>query len=238
MYFRIASDRYVCLLSPQGLRFRSKASLNAFLIENGQEKLDINLFNFTASKGDEVTASSQVKKRGRKKKHGNKRQDYELSDLPSDKSTRVSHSLADTVDNKIKGCVDPNNHNVEIAPENPHDPEASSTIMDDVALQKSPHRVGLLKEKLLRQVPKGQIVLSPNRDEQVSVPALNVDAPTESENEDDRGGKKREIQCRSGKEPDSKLAGGANSVEAEVVSSEITGGSCTQMTDSQNSKYD
>lgn len=192
--------------------------------------MDINLFNFTASKGDEVIPSSQVKKRGRKKKHENRRQDDELSDPPSDKSTRVSHSLAGTIDNNIKGCVDPNNSNVDIVPEeNPHDPEASSSIMDNVALQESPRRVGLLKEKLLRQVPKGQNVLNAHRDEQVSVPALNVDAPTESE---------RQIHCRGGKEPDSNLAAGANSVEAEVVSSEITGGSCTQMTDSQNSKYD
>lgn len=201
--------------------------------------MDINLFNFTASKGDEVTTSSQVKKRGRKKKHENTPQDDELSDPPSDKSARVSHSLAGTTDNKIKGCVDPNNSNVDIVPEeNPHDPEASSSIMDDVALQAGPRRLGLLKEKLLRQVPKGQNALSAHRDEQVSAPALNVDTPTDSENEEDRGGKTREIHRRGGKEPGSKLAAGVNGVEAEVVSSEITGGSCTQMTDSQNSKYD
>uniref|UniRef100_A0A3Q3XCA8 MBD domain-containing protein n=1 Tax=Mola mola TaxID=94237 RepID=A0A3Q3XCA8_MOLML len=59
----------IYIISPQGLRFRSRPSLHAFLLQNEELNLDINLFDFTASKGDEVIFPSQVKQRRTRKKH-------------------------------------------------------------------------------------------------------------------------------------------------------------------------
>lgn len=216
--------------------------------------MDINLFNFTASKGDEVTAPSQAKQRRRKKKHTDGQQEdaTEILDPPPNKSKRASSSLRNT-DKKVKSSVDPNFINTDVVPkEIPHVPEAQaacSSTVDDVTLQKSPQRVGLLREKLLRLAPTSnqQNALIVHKDKQAdSQPPLqtpNVEPATESENkgEDERGGEEVQIHSRGDNKPNSEQDAVANShcdVEEEVLLPEITSGSCTQVRDSQNSKFD
>lgn len=239
-----------CPLSPQGLRFRSRASLHAFFLQNGEPILDINLFNFTASKEDEVATPSQVKQGRRKKKHTNGQQDNatKIFDPPPKKSKRAPSSLRRTKDKKEKSSVDPNQVNADIVPEEiPHELEvqaASSSTVDDITLQKSPQRVGLLRDKILRLTPTSnqQNALIVHKDKQAetqpSVQTLNVESATESEN---KGEDETQIHSRGDNKPNSELGAVANShqdVEEEVLLPEITGGSCTQVRDSQNSKYD
>lgn len=216
----------VCV-SPQGLKFRSKASLQAFLLKNGQEDLNINLFNFTASIDDEVTTPSKARQTGRKKKHRNKHQD----DAPG-----TCYALRGPTVTNVKDSVDPD----QSAPEKIQKVPLSSSIMEGVVQQKSPHKAGLLREKILRLVPNQQNACKEKPAGSPSVPILNLEPPAEGENnsEDERGGRERYDDSRSGNESDSERNAGANCVGMEVLSPEISGGSCTQVSDSQNSKYD
>nr|XP_046253358.1 methyl-CpG-binding domain protein 4 [Scatophagus argus] len=251
---KTAGKMDVYIISPQGLRFRSRASLHAFLQENGEGNLDINLFNFTASRGDDVITPSQVKQTRRKKKHADKQQvdATEILHPPPNKSLRASSLPRCTKDNKVKISEDTNHFNTDTVPEEiPHVQEAQaapSTTEDDMALQRSPQRVsrgGLLREKLLRLTPSSnqQNSLIVHKDKQAvsqpSVPTLNVEPATESENEgeDERGRKEIQIHSKGDNKPNSELDAVADSrldVEEEVLLPEITGGSCTLVRDSQN----
>lgn len=210
--------------------------------------MDINLFNFAASKGDEVTAPSQVKQGKRKKKHIDGQQDDTnkiINPLPNT-SKRTPSTLRSIKDKKVNSSVDPNQFNIDIVTEEiPQELEVqatSSSTVDDVALQKSPQRVGLLREKLLRQAPtsnqQNALIVHKNKlaDSQLSV--KNVESATESEN---KGEDETQIHSRGDNKPNSKSDAVANShqdVEEEVLLPEITGGSGAQVRDSQNSKCD
>ncbi|TWW56864.1 Methyl-CpG-binding domain protein 4 [Takifugu flavidus] len=115
---------------------------------------------------------------------------------------------------------------------------SASCTVDDVAQQKRPHRAGLLREKILRLVPNQQNACKEKQAGSLSVPTLNLEPPAEGENksEDVQGGKERQVDSRGGNESDSEHDAGANSVETEVLSPKISGGSCAQVADSQNSK--
>lgn len=227
--------------------------------------MDINLFDFTASKGDGVVTPSQVKQRRRKKKHAEVQQEdaTEILDPPPNKSKRATSSLGSTKEEKVKSAEDTNHNNSEIVREEiTHVSEvcsdkadetvkccvqaAPSTTVGDV---KSPQRVGLLREKLLRLAPSGnqQNTCVVHKDEQAdlqpSVPTLSVEPATESENEgeDERGRDEIQIHSKGDNKPNSELEADADSrrdVEEEVLLPGITDGSCTPVRDSQNSKYD
>lgn len=228
----------MCHISPQGLKFRSKASLQAFLLKNGQEDLNINLFNFTASTDDKVATPSKARQKGRKKKHRNEQQDDApgVSESPLNKAAGTCYALRGPTVTTVKDSVDPD----QSAPEKIQKVPSSLSITDDVAQQKSPQRAGLLREKILRLVLNQQNACKEKPAGSPSVPILNLEPPAEGENnsEDERGRIEREGDSRGGKEPDSERDAGANCVGTEVLSPEISGGSCTQVSDSQNSKYD
>lgn len=118
--------------------------------------------------------------------------------------------------------------------------QSSSSTVDNVAEQKSPHRAGVLREKILRLVPNHQNDCKEKPAGSLSVPTLNLEPPAEGENksEDVQGGKERQVDSRGGNESDSQRDASANSVGTEVLSPEISGGSCAQVSDSQNSEYD
>ncbi|TKS77781.1 Methyl-CpG-binding domain protein 4 [Collichthys lucidus] len=172
----------VYIISPQGLKFRSRASLHTFLLRNGDGELDINLFDFTASKGDDVITPSQVKPRVRKKKHADEQQvdATEILGPPPNKSKRDSSTLKKT---NIKLSEDTKHINTDIALEEiPHVGEIQGApTVDDATVQTSPQRVGLLREKLLRLAPtsnqqKTLIVHKHTQaDSQPSVPSLSAD---------------------------------------------------------------
>ncbi|XP_076597315.1 methyl-CpG-binding domain protein 4 [Chaetodon auriga] len=238
----------VYITSPQGQKFRSRASLHAFLRENGEGNLDISLFDFTASKGGDATAPSQAKQRRRRKKHAHGPQEdaTEILDPPSNKSKRASSPLRSTEGEKVKGPEDTTHMNTDFVPEEiPHVREAQSapsTTAGDVTLQRSPQRVGLLREKLLRLAPTSNqqnTLIAHKADSQPSVPTLSVEPATESENEgeDERGGDETQIHRQGDNKPNSEPDTAADShrdEEEEVLLPDITGGSCTPVRDSQN----
>ncbi|XP_078111455.1 methyl-CpG-binding domain protein 4 isoform X3 [Sander vitreus] len=239
---KTAGKMDIYITSPQGQKFRSRASLHAFLLKDGEGNLDINLFDFTTSKDNVVTTSqllpSQVKQRRRKKRHADGQQmtTEDATTTPPNKSKRPPSSLrSETKDRKVKSatvkCC------IKAAP---------TTIEDDVKLQKSPQRAGhSLREKLLRLAPSSnqQNALIVHKDEeadsQPSVPTLNVEPATESENEDEdeRGGDEIQIHSKGDNKSNSELEAVAEShrdEEGEVLLPDITGGSCTPVRDSQN----
>lgn len=242
----------LCSLSPQGLRFRSRASLRAFLEKSGPGNLDINIFDFTVSKDDEITAPSQGKQR-RTKKHtaGQQEEAIEVVDLPPSKAKRASSSLKSS-DKSIKSSVDPNYLSADTVPKDiPHVLEAQpafTSTVDDVTLQRSPQRVGLLRQRLLRLAPtsnqQNALIISQKTQALSHPPAqtLNVLPLAESENkgEDEQGRVEMEIHSRGGNGPSSEqdAANIRCNVKDEVLLPENTGGSCTQVRDSQNSKSD
>lgn len=204
-------------------------------MKNGHEDININLFNFTASIDDEVTKPSRARKQGRKKKQRNEQQDDApgVSDSPLNKTCSAlrGHTISPALDS-----VDPD----QSAPEKIQQAPSSLSVVDDVAQQKSPHRAGLLREKILRLVPNHQNACTEKPAGSPSVPILNLEPPAEGENksEDERGGRERQGDSRGGEESDLERDAGANCVGTEVLSPEISGGGCTQVSESQNSKYD
>lgn len=262
----------VYITSPQGQKFRSRTSLQAFLLKNGDGNIDINLFDFTTVKGDVITSPhflpSREKKRG-KKKHADGQQDTtekiqtEILDPPPNKSKRASSPLRNQ-EEKVKNAEDPNSANSDMVKEefthvldvcsdkNDETVEcfvqaASSATADDVKLRSSPQRVGLLREKLLRLAPSSKqqntsnVDVDAQEDSQPTVPTLNVESATESENEDVNEDErdKDEIQIHS--KGDTKLnselkidADSHRDVEEEVLLPDITGGNCAPVRDSQN----
>ncbi|XP_035500786.2 methyl-CpG-binding domain protein 4 [Scophthalmus maximus] len=244
----------VYITSPQGQKFRSRASLDAFLQKNGDGNLDMNLFEFTASKDNVITIPQILptqRKLGRRKKQKETTQDAtDILDPPPNKSKRSNE------EENVKSSNDTNYTNTNILPEVCRDKtdetvevcvQAVPSAVVDV-LQRSPQRAIGLREKLLRLAsPSKQKNTScaqedERADSEPSVPTLNVEPPTESEEEeegeDGRGGGGGEIQIHSEgvDKPNSELetdADGHQDVEEEVLSPDITV-SCTPVRDSQN----
>ncbi|XP_019951561.1 methyl-CpG-binding domain protein 4 [Paralichthys olivaceus] len=246
----------VYIISPHGQKFRSKPTLRAFLLQNEDGNLDINLFDFTTSKGDVVTTSqiifpTQIKQRGRKKKQKETTQEaVEILNPPPNKSKRDTSPCRSTKEENV--CGDNINHiNTDILTEacrNETDETvecciqaAPSVIMDDVIMQGSPQRVGL-REKLLRLAPssKQKITTSVHVDQQAdsqpSVPTLNVEPATVSKSEEEQGGEEMQIHSKGETKSNSELETDADShqdVKEEVLfpDREV---SSTPVRDSQN----
>lgn len=245
------SNRSFCCFSPQGLKFRSKASLHSFLLKNGECNIDINLFDFTANKDQGVSTSSQVKQRRRKKKHadGELRKTnnaIERLDPPPSKSKRAFSLIRHAEEEKVKEESDSNDLRRELEQitkcsdkiddsDKCCGPAAHGTTEDDLKLQNSTLTTGSLREKLLRLAPCSSqqnylLTLKDNhRDSQPSIPTLNVEPATESENEGDDEQGKEEIQIHS--KGDNKP-----NPEPEVLLPDISGESCAEVRESQNSK--
>ncbi|CAK6957437.1 methyl-CpG-binding domain protein 4 [Scomber scombrus] len=168
----------VYITSPQGQKFRSRASLQAFLLKNGDVNVDISLFDFTTVKGNVITSPQILplrEKKSRKKKHADGQQDTiekaqtVILDPPPNKSKRASSPLRNK-EEKVKNAEHPNPVNGDTVKEefthllevcNYKNDEtvkcctqiAPSAPAADVKQQSSPQRVGLLREKLLRLAP-------------------------------------------------------------------------------------
>ncbi|XP_028438500.1 methyl-CpG-binding domain protein 4 isoform X2 [Perca flavescens] len=223
---KTAGKMDIYITSPQGQKFRSRASLHAFLLKDGAGNLDINLFDFTTSKDNVVTTSqllpSQVKQRRKKKRHADGQQTTTEDATPPNKSKRAPSSLrSETKDRKVKSatvkCC------IQAAP---------TSTEDDVKLQKSPQS---LREKLLRLAPSSnqQNNLIVHKDEeadsQPSVPTLNVEPATESESEnegeDEQGGDEIQIHSKGDNKSNSELEAVAErhqDEEGEVLLPDIT----------------
>lgn len=246
----------VYIISPQGQKFRSRSSLQAFLLKNGEDNVDIALFDFTTSKDHVITTSqtpsSKVKERKQKK---------EMLDPPSDKSESTTPAYRNNAQQKKEKTAEDSDHKeADIVPEKiTHSPEACedgtdeaekcclqavpSGIECDVNLQKTPQSMELLREKLLRLAPSSdkQNTLIVHKDVQAvsqpSVPSLNIEPATDSENE----GEEELVQSvshskgenKSNSEPEADADVNLN-VEDKAVSPDINGGSNSPVQNSQN----
>lgn len=222
-------------------------SLQTFLLEYGQGKLDINLFDFTASRGD-VTSPSQVKPRRRRKKHahadGPQGEDApQILEPPPSKSKRDASPLRSPKEDITNSTGD--DEHIELVPLSE---VQGASLVGEVSQQRSPQKVGLLREKLLRLAPQPtnqqntEVVL---KDPQAPVPTVNVEPATESENEDEgeeeRGGDELQIHSSGDNSLKSDVEADADSrrdVKEEVLLPDIACGSRTPARDSQNSKRD
>lgn len=250
--------------SPQGQKFRSRASLHSFLLKNGEGILDISVFDFTTPKDKSIATStalpSQAKQRTMKKHADGQKEIVQdatknLHASPK-KCKRAPSSCRSTKREKVKRVKNVNNVNTDIVFEEvTHRDTTEDTgkcclqaTVDDVKPRNSIQKVGLLREKLFRLGPSSnQNTLIVHKDSQQAVsqpslPALNVEPATESESEgeDERGRDEIRIHSKGDNKPTSELEADADSrwdVEEEVLP-DNTDGSCTPVRDSQNSKYD
>lgn len=222
----------VYITSPHGQKFRSKASLQAFLLKN-EESFDISVFDFSPTMKS-VTNSSipcHTKVCDRKQDSGGhktkiKKLSVESTTKPNDllpytSKTKFTHNDPDISD---ECSWHENTKRLNNA--------GPSTIKDEVKLQTSPQRGGVLKEKLL--------TLTDLKDRntacsQPSVPSLCVEPASMSENEQDV----TLIHSEGDKKPISEL-GIVNSsipdLEEQVLLPGVSEEKRTPVRDSQN-KY-
>lgn len=236
----------VYVISPQGQKFRSRASLQAFLLKNGKGNFDINLFDFTLCKNDitnSKTVPSQTKQRIRNKKTVDGQQDAsQILDPPPTTSKRSpSTSCIQTKEAKVNDALDDIHINTDITiTQNTDALEVCSgqthknakccvdttftTPGDDVKVQDSPRRIRSLREKLLRLNAglQQQDTLGAHQetqsDSQPSFPTLSVEPAPESENEgeDERGGDKTQIHSKGDKKPILDVGSDTDSLNVEA----------------------
>uniref|UniRef100_A0A3Q3NNR3 Methyl-CpG-binding domain protein 4 n=1 Tax=Mastacembelus armatus TaxID=205130 RepID=A0A3Q3NNR3_9TELE len=219
---RTAGKLDVYITSPQGQKFRSRATLQAFLLKNGEGNLDINIFDFTTSKDKVITTSqippSQVKQGRTKKKQVDGLQETAQGAREILAAEDTNHINTDIVLEEIT-------HVLEVCGDKSEDTVTCCTrvtpsaTVDDVKLQKTPQKVGLLREKLFRLAPSSKqlnILIVP-KDELPSLPALNVEPATasESEGEDERGGDEMQIHSKCDNEAKSELQADGESKNLE-----------------------
>lgn len=222
-----------CFSSPQGPRFRSKASLHAFLLENPDGNLHINLFDFTASKSDRAADVSSVKQTRTKRKPPGRPQEAstEIMDAPPSDRDSTTVGPAEPDEAPVGSCqMKTAPVKIQIVSEAESEPG-----------QTSPQKAASLREKLLKLVPPAsRQYTSPAAAAASQPPSEEPAAESENEGEDERGGEEEEeeeVQIRRGGDDGSKsdgdaAANGGCDVE-EVLLPEVTAAR-----ESQNSKYE
>lgn len=246
----------VYIISPSGKRFRSKASLHDYLLKNGEENLDLNLFDFTSSKNkfsSSETDDSRNRQKRRTKKQTNGQQEKIDGKVTSAKCKpkNTSSSIGCKADDgKVKPAEEAINGNIlqeslgDIAEEaeqiSSQATPSSDWGEDDV--HKSPRRVGLLREKILRLAPSNDLknTFSAHKNQPAntppSVPALSVEAATESENGSENGADTDVAQPHSKGDDKSnyEVRNNADRQGEEEVLPDSSGGICTPVRNSQN----
>ncbi|KAM4736990.1 methyl-CpG-binding domain protein 4 isoform 1-T2 [Anableps anableps] len=243
----------VYIISPSGQRFRSKASLHDYLLKNGGENLDINPFDLTSSKtkftSSETDHSKERQKRWTKKQaNGQQNKKGGKVKSPKLKSKNTFSSIGCKVyDSKVKPAEEAVKSNIlqediaEEAEQISSQATPSSDLPDD-DIHKSPRRVGLLREKILRLAPSiDQQNTFPAHSNQAanllpSIPTLSVEAATESENESENVANTDVVQPHSKgvNKSNSEVVDNADSHREEEVLPDNSGGNCTPVRDSQN----
>ncbi|XP_029974564.1 methyl-CpG-binding domain protein 4 isoform X2 [Salarias fasciatus] len=246
----------VYIISPQGQKFRSRPSLQAFLLKNGEDNVDISLFDFTTPKDHVITSSQTLSSKLKERK-----QMKEMLGTPSQKSeSTISPSRKDSKQKKEKTAEDTDHKEADFVPEKvTHSLEACEERTDetekcclqavpsgiecDVNLQKTPQSMELLREKLLRLAPSSDkqntliVHKDVQADSQPSVPALNVEPATDSENEGEEELVQPVSHSKGENKSNSEPGADADSnldVEDEAVSPDMNGGSNSPVQDSQN----
>uniref|UniRef100_A0A1A8F3S1 Methyl-CpG-binding domain protein 4 n=1 Tax=Nothobranchius korthausae TaxID=1143690 RepID=A0A1A8F3S1_9TELE len=229
----------VYITSPAGQKFRSRASLHAFLLKSGGVNLDINFFDFTTSR-DELPSSSSLhskekQKRGEQKGAGGRKEKTdEYLNAPSHKSKRHSSShrskaedtVVKTVENDLlcnnfpeistdieKVCEDKRKESVQSCSH-----VAPSQLVDDAHW--SNQRTGLLRDKILRLTParnqQNFFPLHENKLAELQPSALTLNAEAESMNDGESAPDTDVTPNHSeGDKSNSEVAGDADSHEEE-----------------------
>uniref|UniRef100_A0A8C5D646 Methyl-CpG-binding domain protein 4 n=1 Tax=Gouania willdenowi TaxID=441366 RepID=A0A8C5D646_GOUWI len=150
---KTAGKMDVYITSPQGQRFRSKASLKAFLLKSGEVDVNLTPFDFTASKNDVI--SLQVVSPNGKQKKSKKM----FAEQPQEESEAIAEMTKVKNENDVINCC------LKGSP---------SKKEDDINQQASPQRTGLLRAKLLRLTPSSnkQNTVMVYTEAQPSVPSL------------------------------------------------------------------
>ncbi|KAM9786102.1 methyl-CpG-binding domain protein 4 [Neosynchiropus ocellatus] len=132
----------VYIISPNGRKFRSRASLQAFLSKQDDGSINIDLFNFNTPKQRPPVElpSSQIKQRRKNPRLAKENSADTIicsceSDAPSDINFSTVLDMSSDPASTLQTC----------GVQNP-----LTTTGDNLKPQRSPQRVGLLKEKLLR----------------------------------------------------------------------------------------
>ncbi|XP_006796497.1 methyl-CpG-binding domain protein 4 [Neolamprologus brichardi] len=254
----------VYFTSPEGQRFRSRASLRTFLLESGSGNLDISLFDFTTSKDDVVTPSQahphKVKqRRGKKKLSEGQKEETEnetaILEAPPNKSKQASSSLrSDTKSGKVKTANDTNHIDADtelqktacVLEVNVNGDKTTKTLngclqaltsekVDNVQLQKSPQRGGQLREKLLRLAPLSNQLNTSILQEDTKAD-LQPSAPILNV-EPAAESENKGDESKGDNTPNSDLEAGGDSrqdAEEHALLPDITDGSCTPVRESQN----
>uniref|UniRef100_A0A672IUL7 Methyl-CpG-binding domain protein 4 n=1 Tax=Salarias fasciatus TaxID=181472 RepID=A0A672IUL7_SALFA len=103
----------VYIISPQGQKFRSRPSLQAFLLKNGEDNVDISLFDFTTPKDHVITSSQTLSSKLKERK-----QMKEMLGTPSQKSeSTISPSRKDSKQKKEKTAEDTDHKEADFVPE-------------------------------------------------------------------------------------------------------------------------
>lgn len=220
----------LCFSSPQGLRFRSRASLHAFLLENPDGNLDINLFDFTASKSDTVADVSRAGGKTRaKKKPPDRSQEASTEILDGPPCGRDSSTVGAPGDEDDEASAGPCQVESDAAPVKIQ----PVTEAESAPGQRSPQRAASLREKLLKLVPAGSQQNSSaaaGAERAAASQPPSVEPAAESEKEEEAAQIRRGGDDGSNSDRDAVANGGCD-VE-EVLLPEVTAAR-----ESQNSKY-
>lgn len=218
--------------------------------------MDINLFDFTSSKNkfsSSETDDSKKRQKRRTKKQAIGQQEKIGGKVTSAKrkSKNTSSSIrCKANDSKVKPAEEAINGNIlqeslgDIAEKAEQISSQAKTLSDLVEddVNKSPRRVGLLREKILRLAPSNDLKNTFNQPANTlpSVPTLSVEAATESENESESAADTDVAQPHSKGDDKSnyEVRNNADSQGEEEVLPDSSGGICTTVRNSQNSKYE
>ncbi|XP_012719404.2 methyl-CpG-binding domain protein 4 [Fundulus heteroclitus] len=247
----------VYVISPSGQKFRSKASLHAYLLKNGGENADKNLFDFTLSKYNFTCSETdhfKGKQRRQKKNQADGQQEKVDGKVksPKQKSKRASSSSrCETGDRKVKPAEEAVNSNIlqttlenitEETEQNCSQAAPSSYSVDNDDANESPRRVGLLREKILRLAPSSdqrdtfpaQRNREANSQPLVLTPSVEAAADSENESENAADTDVGQHHSKGGNKSNSEAVGNADRHEEEEVQPDSCGGSCTPVRGSQN----
>ncbi|KAM8830456.1 methyl-CpG-binding domain protein 4 isoform 1-T6 [Synchiropus picturatus] len=209
----------VYIISPSGRKFRSRASLQAFLSKQDDGSINIDLFKFTTPKQRPSVELPSSQKKPRRKNQRLVKDHFAGALHPAD-ITCSNHSDCPG-DMKSSTVLDMSNDLQTRGAQN-----LLMTTEDNHKTQRSPQRVGLLKEKLLRLADS---VAQPESLGEKTQPCDVVALEGECE--------EGEIQIHTPGNNNSDPAVGADSrhdLEEEAALPDITGGSGTLERSSQN----
>ncbi|KAJ0036645.1 hypothetical protein NQD34_005322 [Periophthalmus magnuspinnatus] len=232
---KTAGKMDVYFISPQGQRFRSRTSLQAFLQKNGDGDCNMSMFNFSCTDTSiKNYFSTKTKARSQRKDTG----DFEKNstEMPDEACSIESHELPSA---DCKNQINKQDEIIIISDipdqctrkENASPIQAGlATFEDEEKMQRTPIRSGLLKEKLFMTTgfkDKYTACVHP------PVLSLCVEPASESESEQDVA----LIHSKGDEKPISELGivnSSSDEMEEQVLSPNISVGSSTPVRDSQN----